>query len=131
MGTYNELQVYKIAYDLAIHTFIFTEKMKRSYKYTIGEKLNVNTVDLLLNIYKANSRKDERYLQLQSAQEHIEEIRLLFRMSKDLLILPIARFVVLNEMVESISKQVYGWLQSVNYQRKPAAGGVAHQNTLF
>ena len=129
MGAYNELQVYKIAYDLSIHTFTFTEKMKRSYKYTIGEKLNVNTVNLLLNIYKANSRKDERYLQLQAAQEHIEEIRLLFRMSKDLQILTVNRFVVLNEMVESISKQVYGWKQTVDYQHKPAAA--TRQSTLF
>jgi hypothetical protein len=92
--------------------------MKRGFKYTIGEKLNLNTIDLLLNIYKANSRKEERYLQLQKGQEHIEELRLLFRMSKDLQIMTVNRFVVLNEMVDSISKQIYGWQQSVGYQKK-------------
>ncbi|GHT07112.1 hypothetical protein FACS189440_16590 [Bacteroidia bacterium] len=120
MSTYNELQVYKIAYDLAIHTFVFTEKMKRSFKFTIGEKLNLNTIELLLHIYKANSRKDERYAHLQTGQEHIEEIRLLLRMSKDLQIMTVNRFVTLNEMIENISKQVYGWQQSVGYQKKPA-----------
>jgi len=128
MSTYNELQIYKIAYDLAMHTFTFTEKMKRSYKYTIGEKLNFNTVELLLRIYKANSRKEERYVQLQSGQEHIEEIRLLFRLSKDLHLITVSRFVVLNEMVENISKQMYGWQQSVSYQKKQT---VSVQPKLF
>jgi four helix bundle protein len=128
MSTYNELQVYKITYDLAIHTFTFTEKMKRSFKFTIGEKLNLNAVDLLLNIYKANSRKDERYMHLQAGQEHIEEIRLLLRMSKDLQIMTVNRFVTLNEMVETISKQVYGWQQSVSYQKKPVP---TLQKTIF
>ena len=118
MSTYNELQIYKIAYDLAMHTFTFTEKMKRSFKYTIGEKLNVNVVELLLCIYKANSRKEERYAQLQSGREHIEEIRLLLRLSKDLQLITVKRFVVLNEMIESVSKQIYGWQQSVSYQKK-------------
>jgi hypothetical protein len=119
MATYNELQVYKITYDLAMHTFVFTEKMKRSFKYTLGEKLNLNAIELLLNIYKANSRKAERFAQLQRGQENIEEIRLLIRMAKDLQIMTVNRFVTLNEMVENISKQVYGWQQTVNYQKKP------------
>jgi hypothetical protein len=50
-------------------------------------------------------------------------------MSKDLQILTVNRFVVLNEMVESISKQVFGWKQTVDYQHKPVVK--AQQSTLF
>lgn len=131
MAEYNELQVYKIAYDLAIHTFRFTEKMQRSFKYTIGEKLNIDVVDLLLCIYHANSRKDERYSLLQSGRDRIEELRLLLRMSKDLNILTIKRFVVLNELVENISRQITGWQKTVGFQRKKTGTAPVQQSIGF
>ncbi len=128
MSNFNELQIYKVAYDLAMHTFQFTEKMKRSFKYTIGETLNKDVTNLLLSIYKANSNKTDRYKLLQMGRENIEEIRLLYRMSKDLHILTVSRYVVLDEMIENISKQMTGWQESVSYQ-KPVYQ--AQQTKLF
>jgi four helix bundle protein len=112
MATYNELEVFKTSYDLTLHLFRFTEKMQRTFKYTIGERLCNHSIEMLLNVYRANSYKNDRIDHLQNAQVNVEEIRLLMRISKDLEILPIKRFAVLSEMVESISKQVYKWKEA-------------------
>ncbi len=55
MAAYNELPVYKAAYDLLLEIFKFSANLKREYKFTLGEKLKNEVTDLLTNIYKANS----------------------------------------------------------------------------
>ncbi len=55
MAAYNELPVYKAAYDLLLEIFKFSATLKRVYKFSLDEKLNNEVTDLLTNIYKANS----------------------------------------------------------------------------
>lgn len=112
MSNFNELDVYKASYDLSLHLFRFTEKMNRTFKYTLGERLNNNAITLLLCIYKANSNKEQRYERLQTGRECAVEIRLLLRLAKDLNLLSINRLAVMNDLLENISKQFYGWQQS-------------------
>jgi S23 ribosomal protein. len=112
MSNFNELDVYKTSYDLSIQIFRLTEKMSRTFKYTLGEKLNNNAIALLLSIYKANSNKEKRYEELQTGRECAVEIRLLFRLAKDLNLISISRLAVMNDMLDSISKQFYGWQKS-------------------
>ena len=56
--------------------FQFTKDFSREYKYTVGESLKNQTVELLTLIFRANSRKDKDIV-LQEARESIEVIRLL------------------------------------------------------
>jgi len=127
MSEYSELNVYKIAYDLHLHSCRFTEKMQRSFRHTLGERINNNTLELLINIYDANSNKNERYELLRLGRRRVERLRLLFRITKDLQILPVKRFVVFNEMVESISKQLTGWQRSTP-SNSPSKGENLGQN---
>lgn len=59
MGLHNELPVYKARYDLLIEIFQFTKEFSKDYKYTVGESLKKETIELLTKIYRANSRKDK------------------------------------------------------------------------
>jgi four helix bundle protein len=112
MALFNELDIFKTAYDLTLHIFRFYEKMPRTYRYTIGERMSKDALELLLDIYKANSFKEERVSHLQDAQTYTEEVRLLLRISKDLQLLATSRFMVYSEMIESISKQLYRWKEA-------------------
>jgi hypothetical protein len=114
---YNQLEIYKIAYDLTINLYRFTGKMERNYRYTLGEKINNNTLELLISIYDANSNKDERYALLYLGRKRIERLRVLIRLAKDMHVLPLNRFVVFNEMIENISRQMTGWQRSVEHQK--------------
>ena len=53
---YDNLPVYKAAYDLFIEITSLRSKMKREYKFTIGERLMNAALDLIINIYRANKR---------------------------------------------------------------------------
>lgn len=57
MALFYELPVYKLGYDLLIAIYERTKLFTREYKYTLGEKLKNETLELLINIYKANKSK--------------------------------------------------------------------------
>ena len=82
MKLHIDLPVYK-SYDLLLEIFLFTKNFTKEYKYTVGESLKKETIDLLTLIFRANSRTDKKTI-LQEARESIEVIRLLIRLMKDL-----------------------------------------------
>lgn len=111
MANYDNLPVYKASYDLLVDIFQFTKSFTKEYKYTIGEKLKNETLEMIMNIYRANSRQNKFDI-LQTARENVEVIRLLFRLVKDLKQININKFVAINEKIENVSKQLTGWQKS-------------------
>ena len=109
MPTYDNLPVYKSTYDFLVEIFIFTKKFTREYKYTIGENIKNETIQLIISIYRANGSQEKRFLLLKEAREILETIRLLLRLTKDLKQISLKDFVNLNEKIESISKQLNAW----------------------
>ena len=57
MGFYSELPVYKATYDLLLAVFQFTKGFAKEYKYTVGESLKKETIDLLTLNYRANVKR--------------------------------------------------------------------------
>ena len=91
---------------------LFRSEFKKEFKYTVGESLKKETLELLTLIYRANSRYDKNDV-LQSAREQIEVIRLLIRLMKDMQQISLEKFVKVNQNVENVSKQLTGWQKSV------------------
>ena len=60
MAKYDELPVYKASYDLLLEIFRFTKEFNREFKYTVGESLKKETLELITLIYRANSVKEKR-----------------------------------------------------------------------
>lgn len=111
MAQFNELPVYKATYDLLLAIFQFTKEFSREYKYTVGESLKKETIELLTLIYRANSRYQKSDV-LQIAREQVEVIRLLIRVMKDMKQISLNKFVTINKSVENVSKQLSGWQKS-------------------
>ena len=78
---HQELPVYKSSYDLLVEIFRFTKEFSKEYKYTVGESLKRETIELLTLIFQANSKTD-KHATLQDARERIEVIRLFIRLNK-------------------------------------------------
>ncbi len=112
MGLHYDLPVYKACYDLLLEIFQFTKDFSREYKYTVGESIKKQTVELLTLIFRANSRKDKKQV-LQEARESIEVIRLFIRLMKDMHEISLKRFVQVNKKVEDVSKQLTGWQKAM------------------
>ena len=108
MAIYSNLPVYKASYDLLLSVFNQVQHFKKAYKYSLGEKLQEEMVELIANIYRANCVKEKVDL-LAKARENVEVIRLYIRLLKDLKELNITTTVQLNQQLESVSKQLVGW----------------------
>jgi hypothetical protein len=113
MGLHGDLPVYKSTYDLLLSIFRFTRDFAKEYKYTVGERLKNDTIDLLQLIYRANTKSD-RLAVIQDARERIEVIRLYIRLMKDLQQISLKQFVQISDSVEDVSKQLTGWQKSLS-----------------
>ncbi|MDP3956946.1 MAG: four helix bundle protein [bacterium] len=109
MATYDNLPVYRASYDLLVDLFRFTKDFSREYKFTLGESIKKETVEMITAIYRANSTMVERRERIQAARENVEVIRLFLRLLKDLNQVNVKKFVSLNEKLESVSKQLTAW----------------------
>ncbi|MBC8311340.1 MAG: four helix bundle protein [Candidatus Marinimicrobia bacterium] len=108
MANYDELPVYKATYDLLIAIFHFTKNFSKDYKYTVGESIKKEALELITLIYRANSKKD-KFETIQQAREKIEVLRLFIRLMKDMKEISLKRFVQVNKQIENVSKQLTGW----------------------
>jgi len=87
------------------------KEFNREYKYTLGENIKREAIELVTNIYRANSSY-EKLPYIQKAKEKIETIRIFFRLTKDLRQVSLKKFVDINEKVENVSKQLTAWGKS-------------------
>ncbi len=112
MSIYSNLPVYRTSYELLLNLFIFSNNFSKDYKYTLGESIKKEVVDLLSNIYFSNREIVERKEKIIIAQKNTETIRLYLRLIKDLKQINLKKFIILNEQIESISKQLSAWKKS-------------------
>lgn len=111
MATYDNLPVFKASYTLLLILFSGMRHMQRDLRFTLGERIKNEMLDLVINIYRANSRADKKALLL-SARENIEMVRMLLRLAFDLKQFPVKDFALASEKVENISKQLTAWEKS-------------------
>ncbi len=106
-----DLPVYKNTYDLVLETFRVAKELNREYKYTLGESIKKESMEIITDIYRANSSHSKK-LHIKKAREKIETIRMFFRLARDLKQVGLKKFVNVNEKIENISKQLSAWQRS-------------------
>lgn len=111
MAHYDNLPVYKACYDLLQRMFRLSGNMQRDYRFSVGESMKKELIELIINIYRANCRYQKATL-IETARENIEVIRLLLRLTNDMKQISLKEFISANESVESISKQLAAWHKS-------------------
>jgi hypothetical protein len=130
MAQYDHLPVFKVSYDLLLAVYQTPGTFGREYKYTIGENLKKEVLELIVKIYKANGRQDKREM-IAEAKEHLEVARLYMRIAKDLKQITLKKMIFLNEFIESIAKQLAGWEKSVNQNNAGIAAVTAGASVLI
>jgi len=111
MARYQHLPIYKTSYELLQRVVFMTKEFPREFKFTIGQKLRDEVLDLLVLIYRANNVKD-RLLVLSGLLEKILVIELLVRLCRDMRLFSKKHYAGLVEMTESIARQAEGWKKS-------------------
>lgn len=111
MAQYQHLPIYKQTYDALLRTMIATKDFPREYKYTLGQRIKDELIELVVMIYRANSAISKRQ-HIDLILERIQAIQLLMRLSYDMHILPRRHYAALSEMTDSLGRQAQGWLKS-------------------
>ena len=113
MAQYQHLPIYKLTYDLLSKITLVTSGFSKNYKYSLGEKLRAEVVDLVVFVYKANSsRSVERVAHITSFLERLQVVELILRLSKDLRLLDVKQFAEIVAVTDSLGRQAQGWIKS-------------------
>ena len=108
MALYYDLPVFKDVYKLILLIFKYTKDFPKEYKYTLGQDLKCDGINLVRSIYRANKSKD-KIVYLETFLDDFELLKLEIRLSTDMKILSIKKQAELSFLMDSIGKQITGW----------------------
>lgn len=111
MAQYKHLPIYRLTYELLQRVMTVTKDFPRELKFTLGQKMKDETIELVVLIYRANSSV-AKAPHIETMIERLQVLELMLRLSHDLKVLSTKSYAGLVEMTESINKQASGWKKS-------------------
>lgn len=112
MAQYQHLPIYKTAYDLLQIVTRLSKGFSRDFKYSLGDKLRNECVDLVVHIFRANSVQAERLQHARAIVERVQVVELLMRLCRDMRLISIEQFSEAVTATDSIARQAQGWIKS-------------------
>ena len=107
MALYYELQVFKDVYTLVQKVFLYTQEFPREYKYTLGQDMKRDAIQLVRSIYRANKAKEKRAY-LETFLDDFELLKFEIRLCVDMKILSIKKQAELKQLLTEIGKCFIG-----------------------
>jgi len=111
MALYYDLPVYRDTYKLILKIFECTKDFSKEFKYTLGQDLKRDSLQLVRSIYRAN-KAQQKAAHLETFMDDFELLKLEIRLCVDMKILPIKKQAELSLLMDSIGKQITGWRNS-------------------
>ncbi len=108
MALYYDLSVFKDVYSLVLKIFEYTKDFPREYKYTLGQDLKKDSINLVRSIYRANKSKEKR-VYLEGFLDDFELVKLELRICFDMKLLSVQKHAAISELMERIGKQITAW----------------------
>ena len=108
MALYYELPVYRDVYKLILMIFESTKDFSKEYKYTLGQDMKRDALQLVRNIYRANKSTNKKEY-LEAFLDDFELLKLEIRLCADMKVLPIKKQAALALLMDTIGKQITGW----------------------
>ncbi|MFC3674701.1 four helix bundle protein [Ferrovibrio xuzhouensis] len=116
MARATDLPIYRVAYELLQLLAKLTQQYPRGYRQGLAREVFAKAQAVVIGIFSANSATDKTP-HLETLREHLEALKLLLRLSKDLHLISAGQFGATAELTDAIGKQASGWL---NYARNRA-----------
>jgi hypothetical protein len=111
MALYYNLPVFKDVYHLILKIFEYTKDFPREYKFTLGQDLKRDGVNLVRSIYRANKSK-EKTQYLEAFLDDFELLKLELRLCNDMKLIPLKKHAELSLLMDKIGKQITAWRNS-------------------
>lgn len=98
-------------YEFVLWLVKKVENFPKSHKFTIGERLAANGMDLLTSLVEAAYTRHKEQL-LQAASRKVNATRYLLRLAKDLHLMSVESYGFSVENLDEIGRMVGGWLRA-------------------
>jgi len=108
MALYYDLPVYRDAYHLILKVFEMTKDFPKDYKYTLGQDMKRNALQLVRRLYRANKSAQKKE-HLENFLDELELLKLEIRPCVDMKVMSFKKQAELTVLVDSIGKGVTGW----------------------
>jgi hypothetical protein len=108
MAQYKHLPIYKATYELLELITRKTKEFPKDFKFSLGNKLRDECVDLVMFVYKANSSKNKNEY-LSQIVDRIQVIELIIRLCKDMNLINVEAVSKIVTLTDSIARQAQGW----------------------
>ena len=112
MAQYQHLPIYKSTYELLNIVTRATANFPKAYKYSLGDKLRAEVVEMVVFIFKANSARMERVRHAAQFLERLQVVELLVRLCKDLRLLTVKQFSEIVGLSDGLGRQAQGWIKA-------------------
>ena len=119
MALYSTLPIYKSCYDFLLRIMKVVTHFPKDYKYTLGEKIQNTAIEMVISIYKVNTVKYKSQ-PLRMMLHQVQMMYLFLRIAHDMKILSQEQYASIILMIDDISSQATGWLNSTEKSREPA-----------
>lgn len=111
MGRSDGLPIYLKSYQLLIEIYKTTGSFSREMKYTLGQDMKNDAMELMRHIFRANHHAD-KVKDLENFLSCFDSLRLQLRLARELNALSVRKLAHLSLMMEDISKQAHLWKRS-------------------
>jgi hypothetical protein len=108
MALYYDLPVYRDTYQLILKIFEVTKDFPKGYKYTLGQDMKRDALQLVRSIYRAN-KSTAKTVHLETFLDEFELLKLEIRLCINMKVLSFKKQAELSVLMDSIGKQVTGW----------------------
>jgi hypothetical protein len=108
MAKFTEPPLFKKTYDMIRWVNEETTKFPKSQRFTLAQRIQDESLELLKCFISAR-RGLEVEKNFKQADVQLETIRLLFRLAKDLALLSLKKYEIINKMVDELGKLLGDW----------------------
>lgn len=120
MAIYDNLPVFKDTYDLLLLFIRISANLQRDFRYTIGQELKKELMDLCISIYQANGTTEKEFF-ISEGRKKMVVVKLDFRILHDTKQISTKQFAMFADKAENISKQLTAWNNYIKKQGKKDA----------
>lgn len=108
MGLYKDLPVYRDCYELLIMVYNITNKFSREHKFSLGQDMKRDALNMFRSLYRAN-RSVDKVKELEIFLDDFELLKMEIRLCTDLRLLSVSKLAEVSLLVDSISRQITAW----------------------
>ncbi|MFN7920411.1 MAG: diversity-generating retroelement protein Avd [Bryobacteraceae bacterium] len=99
------------AYALCLWIIPKATRMPRSHRFALGDRLYTHSLHLVTALTQASFRQDKAK-PLETASDHVNSIRILLRLAKDLRLLSFDSYAHATALLDELGRMIGGWRKS-------------------